>query len=100
MSLKRIPSVPTDFQPYYGIISAYASARIAEGDSDRLYLERDVEWACTLWVAGLLKLLLAAINQANPAVTPAQVRLADRCAAGHCDWHRKLAFYCSELARN
>lgn len=89
--------VPARLEPYYSIIQAHFDVPRSPKELSALYTADDAVWNTNGWTAQLLEKLLTEIHQHNPAVSREQLRRADCAAAGHSDWHRKLAVACAEL---
>lgn len=90
--------VPERLQPFHRMIQAYFDVRRTAETLSALYLEIDPVWQCNGWTAGLLEKLLVEIHKQNPSVTREDLRRRDVLAAGHSDWHRRLALSCAELS--
>jgi len=90
--------VPDRLQPYHAMIQAHCDVRRSATDLASLYAEMDPVWKVNRWTAQLLEQLLAEVRKRCPGVSLDQIRRADALAAGHTDWHRKLALGCAELA--
>lgn len=83
-------------QPYFGLIDEGLAARnVAAGD-----YEPDPAHNVPLFVSRMCAVLAKACSDRRGELVDIKQVLKVECmAAGHFDYHRKLALYCTELER-
>lgn len=85
--------VPADMRPYFDLIDEGLSAH----DKD---FSPDLEFNIPTYIRHMCERLLARIRADRPEATMNEVLVAERCASGHTDYHRRLARDCAKIARN
>lgn len=83
-------------EPYFTIIARHLEARGEHPDDYKL----DAIHRQAVYLIRMANELTSAINErATAPVSLKTVLLKESTASGHTDYHRKLAWYCHELAQ-